>query len=86
MKHGIELQQRSWKKFTIRCQGELQILFKQTEVKRNTDCMILAYKYVVVFSLECIYVCCYVFIGRYLMLIYKCFLINVDMIYSYKMA
>ena len=37
--------------------------------------MMLAYKYVVVFSLECIKVYWYVFIGRYLMFIYKCCLI-----------
>ena len=54
VKHGIVYQRRSWKNFTIQCQGELQILLKQTEVKRNTDCMMLAYKYAVVFSLECI--------------------------------
>ena len=63
------------KNFTIQCHGELQILLKQTEVKRNTDCMMLAYKYVIVVSLESIKVCCYVFIGRYLMFILKCCLI-----------
>ena len=36
--------------------------------------------------LECILVCCCVFIGTYLIVLYKCCLIYVDKIYRNKMA
>ena len=50
VKHGIVYQRRFWKDFAIQCHGELQILLKQTEVKRNVG----------------VQVCCCVFIGMYL--------------------
>ena len=43
-----------WKNFTIPCQKELQIFIKQKEMQRITEFIMYAYKYFVVFSLECI--------------------------------
>ena len=53
VKFSIERLEKKNKKFTIHCQGELQILLKQIEMQRNTDFMMLANN-IVVFSLECI--------------------------------